>query len=171
LITRSFALDLAIGLAAGSLATKVTDLVQGPLSHATPEREKAREPEMPEGSSAMTAARKTAGLAGADPDKKELQYLKSAVHYGLGAGWGTLYGPLRRHGGMSAIGAGVAVGTALSLVIDEALNPALNITPPARAYPASSHLRGLLAHLVYGVAVAATAEGLYRVAEHRWNRL
>lgn len=157
--------DLAIGLAAGCIATAVTDLAQPPLARATPEREKEREPDTPEGGSAMSAAQKTVDLAGMDCGKRDLRYLKTAIHYGLGASWGVLYVFLRRNSGMSALGAGVTNGTALSLVIDEMLNPALNITPQARAYPMSSHLRGLVAHLIFGAAVAAASETLHLAAK------
>lgn len=167
-LSRPDLFDLATGLAAGYLATLLTDAVQKPLWQATPEREKQREPETRDGSSAMTAARKTAELAEADPDESSLHRVKSAIHYGLGAGWGLLYVLLRRNGGMGAMTAGMATGTALSLIVDEAINPALDITPPGDAYPMSSHLRGLAAHLVYGLGVAAVTEGMHLALRRRW---
>lgn len=75
---------------------------------------------------------------------------KSVVHYGLGATWGTLYQALRRSSGMRPVGAGLATGALLSLLVDEALSPGLGITPPSKAYPKSAHVRGFLTHLVYG---------------------
>lgn len=166
---QSLAVDLAIGLVAGCIATRLTDLSQPPLSQATPESEKAREPEEPDGGSAMSAADKATGLAGVNVGHKDLQYLKIAIHYGLGASWGGLYVLLRRRGGMGALGAGAATGLALSVLVDECLNPALNITPPNRAYPASSHLRGLVAHLIYGLGVAAAGEVMHRAVKQRWR--
>lgn len=168
-MNRSFALDIAIGLVAGYFATKATDLAQGPLQRATPDSEKAREPDTPDGSAAMTAARKTAELASLEADRGDLRTLKSAIHYGLGISWGALYSCLRCNTNMGILSAGVLTGTALSLIVDELLNPALNITPPGSAYPMSSHVRGLAAHLVYGVAVAVVGEGLHRLARRRWD--
>lgn len=164
---RSMVMDLAIGMAAGFVATKVTDRAQRLLYQITPETEKAREPKDPEGSSAMRAAKKTAELVDAEPDRDALRALKNAIHYGLGMGWGGLYGLLRRYSQMTPVGAGIVTGTSLSLIIDEALSPALGLTAPSRAYPVSSHARGLLTHIVYGLSLAAAAEALYRLAGHR----
>jgi uncharacterized membrane protein YagU involved in acid resistance len=77
--------------------------------------------------------------------------------------WGPLYCLLRRHGGMRPLGAGLVAGTALSLVVDEGLTPALGLSAPNRAYPAATHVRGFLAHLVWGAAAALAAEAAYRV--------
>ena len=59
--------------------------------------------------------------------------------------------------------AGFTTGAAMSLVVDEALVPALGLSPPNRAFPAATHVRGLLNHLAYGAAVALTAEAAYRL--------
>lgn len=42
-------------------------------------------------------------------------------------------------------------GLALSLVQDEAIGAASGATAPLREYPKQAHVRGLVAHLVYGV--------------------
>jgi hypothetical protein len=160
-VNRNTLVDLGIGMLAGLLATKITDRAQHLLWKATPASEKAREPST-EGSSAQSAAALLCRAVGAEPNERELGVLKNIVHYGLGAGWGSLYSFMRRYSGMSPLGAGIATGSSLSLIIDEALNPALGITPPSSAYPVSSHLRGYLTHLVYGLAIAVTAEALHR---------
>jgi hypothetical protein len=107
---RDTAVDLAVGVAAGLVATRVTDRAQRALYRLTPPSEKAREPDFPQGSSAMVAAQKTAGLLDVEPDEDGLKALKSAIHYGLGLGWGALYGLLRRHSQMTPIGAGTVTG-------------------------------------------------------------
>ena len=61
------------------------------------------------------------------------------------------------------LGAGLVSGVALSLVVDEGLTPALGLSAPNRAYPAATHVRGFLAHLVWGAAAALAAEAIYRV--------
>jgi hypothetical protein len=40
------------------------------------------------------------------------------------------------------------------LLIDEGLKPLLGFSAPNRAYPLVTHLRGFVAHLVYGLGVA-----------------
>lgn len=156
-------MNLGIGMLAGLFATKVTDRAQRALWKATPASEKDEEPNV-ESSSAQSAASLLCRHFGIEPTERELRILKNAVHYGLGAGWGSLYGLMRRYSGMTPIGAGFATGASLSLIIDEALNPALGITPPSRAYPVSSHVRGFMTHLVYGFSIALAAEAFHRTA-------
>ncbi|MCA1694029.1 MAG: hypothetical protein LC749_04475, partial [Actinobacteria bacterium] len=71
---------------------------------------------------------------------------------------------LRRHGGLGPFGAGLVTGAAMSLVLDEGVVPALGLSAANRDYPAFTHVRGFLAHLVYGAAAALAAEGLGRLA-------
>lgn len=166
--TRTLLADVAIGMAAGYLATKVTDRAQTGLWHATPDRAKEQEPDVSE-PSARSAARLLCERFGIEPSERELELLKTLIHYGLGAGWGTLYGFMRRYSRMTPVGAGLVTGTSLSIIIDEALNPAFGITPPSEEFPASAHVRGLLTHMVYGLAVAAAAESLHQVTPHSWR--
>ena len=161
--------NLGIGILAGLVATKVTDRAQRALWKTTPASEKDEEPDV-EGSSARSAASLLCRQFGIEPTERELRVLKNVVHYGLGAGWGSLYGLMRRYSGMTPVGAGFATGASLSLIIDEALNPALRITPPSSAYPVSSHVRGFVTHLVYGFSIALAAEGFHR-AGRRMNLL
>jgi hypothetical protein len=154
--------DWAIALAAGYVATKITDRAQRALWRATPEAEKEREPQVEHGSSARSAAHLLCTWCHVEPTESRVSLVKDCVHYGLGMAWGSVYGILRRRNHVRPVPAALITGISLSLVIDEALNPALGITPPATAYPASSHLRGLLTHVIYGIAVAAAAEVMHR---------
>ncbi len=82
-------------------------------------------------------------------------------------GWGVSYALLRRQSRIRPLSAGIASGMSLSLLVDETASPLLGITPPNRAYPASAHLRGFIVHLVYGLTIAFTAEGLNRLLARR----
>ena len=62
---------------------------------------------------------------------------------------------------MRPLGAGLVTGAALLLVVDTGLTPALGLSAPNRAYPVATHLRGFLAHLVWGAAAALAAEAIY----------
>lgn len=163
---KSIYIDIAIGLAAGLIATKVSDQAQRALWKATPESEKAREPDM-EVSSAHAAARLLCEWLGIKPDEREIRLLKTLIHFGLGATWATTYVVFRRYGKLSPSAAASATGASLAVFIDEGINTALGITPPATAYPASAHVRGLATHLVYGAAVAAADEALQRAIRLR----
>ena len=156
--------DVAVGLLAGVIATKATDLAQGPLRLATPEGVRRREARVSPGpSSSQVAARRIAERLGRPLDDRRLRPVTRAVHHGLGMAWGPVYCLLRRHGGMRPLGAGLAAGAALSLVVDEGLTPALGLSAPSRDYPVVTHVRGLVAHLVWGAAAALAAEAIYRL--------
>ena len=158
--------DIAVGLLAGLIATKVTDLAQGPLRRATPEGTKRREAKVSPGpSSSQVAARRIAEHLGRPLDEWRLRPVARAVHHGLGMAWGPVYCVLRRHGGMRPLGAGLVAGASLSLVVDEGLTPALGLCAPNRDYPVATHVRGFLAHLVWGAAAALAAEAIYRLTD------
>jgi uncharacterized membrane protein YagU involved in acid resistance len=156
--------DVAVGLAAGLFANWATDLAQGPLRRATPEGAKRREAQVSPGpSSSQVAARRIAERLGRPLDEDRLRVVAKAVHYGLGMAWGPVYCLLRRQGGMRPLAAGLAAGASLSLVVDEGLTPALGLSAPNRTYPVANHVRGFLAHLVWGAAAALAAEAIYRL--------
>lgn len=154
------AAELTAGIVGGIVATQINDIVEKAFWRATPEQEKAREPETQDDSSADAAARKLLECVHDHPPKQLQKVVKKGIHFGLGAAWGPLYCWLRRHTGMTPYAAGVTSGVALSLIVDEALNPLLRITPPPRAYPASTHVRGIVTHVVWGLICGAVAEPL-----------
>ena len=150
--------DLAVGLVAGLVATRATGLVGEALARPMPEGVKEREERLRPEPTSRVAAREDAEGLGYSPDDRQLGLAATAVHYGLGLAWGPVYGLLRRHARMRPLAAGFTTGAAMSLVVDETLVPALGLSPPNRAFPAVTHLRGFLNHLAYGAAVALTAE-------------
>jgi uncharacterized membrane protein YagU involved in acid resistance len=159
---RPLLVDVAVGLFAGLAATAVTDLAQEPLRRATPDNAKRREARVSPGpSSSQVAARRIAERLGRPANDRRLRPVAKAVHHGLGMAWGPVYCLLRRRGGMRPLGAGLVAGAALSLVVDTGLTPALGLSAPNRAYPVATHLRGFLAHLVWGAAAALAAEAIY----------
>jgi uncharacterized membrane protein YagU involved in acid resistance len=161
--------DLVIGAVAGFAATLVTDRAAPLLHDLTPEKEKAREPAIPEGSSSGSAARLLCAKFGYAPSDGALEVTRCTLHYGLGIGWGPVYCFARQRLGLPPVAAGVAAGTSLSLCVDELLNSLLGTTPPSHRFPLSAHLRGLVTHLVWGSAAAVTAEALYRLERKRAN--
>ena len=157
--------DVVVGLAAGLVATSVYGLVQDALYGSTPKHVRRREERVRPAPSSEVAAEKAAAGLGYSLDERQRDLAGTTIHYGLGAAWGPTYGLLRRHGGMQPLGAGVLTGVSLSLIVDEGLSPALGFSAPNQAYPALTHVRGVLNHLAYGAAVAATAEVLYRLTD------
>ena len=155
--------DVAVGLLAGLVTTEAYGFAQEGLARPMPEDVKGREERLRPEPTSRVAARKVAEGLGYSLDDRQLGLAATAVHYGLGLAWGPVYGLLRRHARMRPLAAGLAAGAAMSLVVDETLVPALGLSPPNRAFPAVTHLRGFLNHLAYGAAVALTAEAAYRL--------
>ena len=158
--------DIAVGLLAGLVATQVTDLAQGPLRRLTPASVAWREWWVRPGgdSSSQVAARRVAEHLGRSPRQRWVAPLGKAIHLSIGMAWGPVYGLLRRYGGLGPFGAGLASGVAMSLVLDEGVVPALGLSAANRDHPILTHVRGLLAHLVYGAVAALAAEGFGRLA-------
>lgn len=115
---------------------------------ATREREEALRTEMP----TTVLARKLAHLVGTDLDDETAPRLGAALHYGFGASGGPVTLALVQLG-LGPLTAGLAVATAMAMVVDEAANTILGLTPPPGQFPLSTHLRGFAAHLVYGAAL------------------
>jgi uncharacterized membrane protein YagU involved in acid resistance len=155
--------DIAIGLLAGLVATRVHGVAQGALHRPMPRSVKEHEARVQPEPTARVAARKIAQGFGYRLDERRLELTALAVHDGMGLAWGPIYTLLRRHARMRPLWAGLATGAAMSLVVGEALTPALGLSAPNREFPAITHVRGFLAHLVYGAAAALTAETFHRL--------
>lgn len=74
-----------------------------------------------------------------------------AMHYGMGAVSGAIYGVITEALPVAGIGAGLPFGAAVWAIADEGAVPALGLSKPPSEYPASSHVPALLSHLVYGL--------------------
>lgn len=92
-----------------------------------------------------------------------MERLALLFHYGLAIQWASLYPLLRRRTSLGPASAGLVTGAAMSLIADELMTPALWFSAPNLAHPLFTHLRGFLAHLVFGLGVAATTEAGWRL--------
>ncbi|MCA1972300.1 MAG: hypothetical protein LDL44_05630 [Caenispirillum sp.] len=158
---RTVLLDSLIGLAAGLIATRITGTVQGILWRLMPEdaRQEETDAALPLDPS-QTAAKRLARLAGVELTGKGLETGGWIVHYATGLGWTPVYMLLRRWGGLHPAGAALVCGSAMALVLDEGLVPALKLSRGPRAYPWETHARGFVTHIAFGVLVAAAVETL-----------
>ena len=146
--------DAIRGGMAGGAATWVMDQVTTGMlqqqSAAESEREAAARPggQSPD----MNVVDRLGQRLGLDLDERTRSMAASLIHYGLGVVPGALYAVLHDRVPVLGGGRGLAYGLLLFLVNDELLGPAMGVAGPARAYPASSHARGLVGHAVLGVA-------------------
>jgi hypothetical protein len=113
------------------------------------------------------AADKISKAAGLELDEEQVEKAGMAMHYALGPSWLPVYILLRRRTSLHPLTAALATGASMSLIVDEGLTPALGFSAPNRAYPPVTHVRAVLAHLVFGVVAAAVVEGGWRLLERR----
>ena len=139
---------LVVGAAAGYLAGQVMDKATTWYYERQSDASKQREQELlPEGAP-LAAARRVAGLVGAEPTDDQAGQLALAMHQVLGQSYGVAAAALARRG-VSPVAAGLASGIGGFLVVDELAN-SLFFTPPPQAYPVESHLRGVVGHVTFG---------------------
>ena len=149
--------DLIKGAIAGAVATWVMGKVTGALYAREDRWVRRQEDDAREGKTAYgAAAERAAAAVGATLGDKRREQLGSALHWTLGIGTGAAYAVLRRR--FRALGrvSGIGFGTAYWAAVDEALVPALGLTPGPRAFPWQTHARGLAGHLTFGTITNGT---------------
>jgi uncharacterized membrane protein YagU involved in acid resistance len=150
-----------VGLVSGYLGTKAMEPVTTAMYNAQSEADKRREKEVQPKYAFVVAAERTLGLFGVRLSDKAAQTWGSYFHYALGASWGLIYVAARAITGWHPIALGLGMGLVMFLLVDEGMNWLFKFSPPPDRFPISTHARGLIGHLVYGVAVAAVAEILF----------
>lgn len=161
--------DLLSDVVKGALAGLAATWVMGPVTsflyeHEPVEVRKAEDEARGDDTAYGVAAEKAATAVGRDLSEEQRQRAGMAIHWALGAGAGAAYGIARNRLPGAGAGAGLLFGTAFWLVVDEGANSALGLTPGPSAFPWQTHARGLVGHLVFGVAAHATLNALDSVA-------
>lgn len=90
-------------------------------------------------------------LLGRELTKEEKTYAGPGMHYAFGASMGALYGAAAEFVPFVSKGVGLPFGSAVWLVADEIVVPALGLSEPPEEHPLSTHGYALASHLVYGV--------------------
>jgi len=109
----------------------------------------------------MKAAAKIARLGGRELTHEEKKKLAPVVHYSFGTLQGAVYGGTAELAGTpGGFLPGVLFGAALFAAADELALPQLGLTGKPSEMPASSHVYGLAAHLVYGLSTEIARRGL-----------
>ena len=138
------------GAAAGLMASWVMSEFHEAWKAASGDRDVGDEPNTVKVADAVTEA-----TVGKPVPEGYREPAGAAVHYGFGVFLGALYGAAVEVRPETSAGFGTAYGAAVSLVADEMAMPALGFSPPASEVAASTHLRGFVSHLVFGVALEA----------------
>lgn len=158
--------DLAIASLAGYVGTKAMEPVSMKLYELESAQARRQEDDARPGPPYQIAAQKIFGAL-VNLEGKALERGSMAMHYGLALSWSPLYVLLRRKTAMTSLSAGLATGAAMSLIADEGMTPLFRFSAPNKAYPLVTHLRGFLAHLVFGLAVAGTSEAAWALRGRR----
>ncbi len=160
--------DATIATAAGYVGTKAMEQIAMKTYQLEPEKARQREDEARPGPPPQLAADKLSRrVLGVELADDQLQKAGMAFHYLAGVSWTPTYVLLRRFAGWNPIAAGLATGASLSLIVDEIMTPAIGASAPNRAYPPSTHIRGFVAHLAYGLTVAAVVEVTWKLLGRR----
>jgi hypothetical protein len=129
------------------------DLTTGWFFEHQSEASRRREVEVAPGGTPVVVGKRLAELAGRDVTDAEAARISLLLHRSLGVAYGMAAAALVR-AGVRPFRAGIVTGTTAFLLVDEGLSSAA-FTPPPQAYPVESHLRGVVGHLTFGVAVGA----------------
>lgn len=101
-------------------------------------------------------------IAHKTPSQDTRAALSEAVHWGMGAGSGALYGALAAQCGANPL-SGVLFGAALWITVDETLVPFLGLQDGPASSDVRGHLNRLGAHLGYGAALGLSLWALSKV--------
>lgn len=163
--TKESLLTIGASLLSGYVATKAMEGVAMKLYKMEPDEVRNKEDEVRPGPPYNIAAKKTFSLLNIPLNEEQLKRAGMAFHYGLGIGWAPLYTILKNNSNFSSVLSGAITGASLSLIMDEGMTPALGLSAPNKKYPLTTHLRGFLAHLVYGAVVAGVYEAVDRIVK------
>jgi uncharacterized protein DUF1440 len=146
---------LVAGLAGGLLASLVMEQFQFLWSKISEGVRRASDGEKPKGRKRTPATVKAArsiskNVFGKKLPKPQERLAGEAVHYAMGTTSAAIYGAMTEASPITTIGDGLVFGAAVWLLADEVSVPALRLSKPPTKIPMSTHIYGLVSHLVYG---------------------
>jgi uncharacterized membrane protein YagU involved in acid resistance len=147
-------IDAARGALAGTAAVWLMDLVTTALldrqsEEVTEQEEAARPNEQP---ALVNLVDRLEAQAGVRLSSEQREGFTQVLHYALGVVPGALYGMFRKRLPFVGAGNGLLYGLTVWAINDEYVNSALGLAGPFSSYPVETHWRGLVGHLVLGVA-------------------
>jgi uncharacterized membrane protein YagU involved in acid resistance len=143
-----------LGAAAGAAGTFALDRADWWMwDHEDPAARRQTEAVRPNGEPpADVLVSRIEEAAGVENDEATHRALGQATHYAIGIMPAVGYALLRNRLPGRGVPRGLLYGGTLFLLQDEVLNSVTGLGAKPTAYPWQAHARGLVAHLVYGVA-------------------
>lgn len=159
--------DAVLGALAGVAAVWVQDRIDWFMyNHEDPQARHRTQQVRPYGAApAQVVANRAAHAMGMELEDPQDSAAGKAIHYSIGATSGVLYGILHGRAPMISKGRGTLFALGLFLLQDEGMNRMLGLSARPSAYPWQAHARGLITHLVYGLALDASLRGLKGVVQ------
>lgn len=165
---KSMGVDIAAGAAAGAAATLAMSGVTSAMYARENRQARWREEQARGGKSAYEiAAEKAARLVDLNLSSEQEAKAGTLIHYAVGMASTALYAAVRRRIPAPGAARGLGFGAALWLVADEGANPLLGLSPGPGAFPWQAHARGLVGHLVFGLAAEAALSAADRLIDGR----
>ncbi len=147
------------GLVGGIVGSLVMTGFQTLLSSLSEEEKKPKKKEE-EPANVKAAEEISEGVFDHKLKKSEKEPAGEAMHYAMGATSGLIYGIASEIAPMTTVGLGLPFGTAVWLVADDIVVPALGLAKPATKYPLSTNAYALSSHLVYGLTTDLVRRGV-----------
>ncbi len=158
--------DVVAGAAAGVAGGVALAGAAQTLYDLTKPKDVQREQEMEPRDPFIVLAQKLQKATGAEMTPHQEKVFEQSVVTGLSATMGAAYALAARAWPLGWLGGGVVFGTLFWLAEDEGMGPALGLAGDNAKYPLEAHLRGMVAHIVFGVVTAALLEAA-RLPERR----
>lgn len=152
------------GLVGGLVASFVMSQFQALVTTIAEAEEKQKSKKKKEEPATVKAAEQISeGVFGHKLTKSEKDPSGEAMHYAMGGGSGMIYGVAAEIEPLTTFGAGLPFGTAVWIVADDLVVPALGLSKPVTDFPLSTHAYGLSSHLVYGFTTEVTRRAVRRL--------
>lgn len=150
----------AVGTAAGLAATQVMDKVSSYMYQRTDPEKIEQEQASEEREPPKVLIDKLERQLGVKLTKEQEIRFAKLVHYGTGLSAAAAYMLVARRWPLGWFTGGLAFGTLFWAVFDEGVSPAMGLVGDNTKYPIEAHVRGLAAHVAFGIAAAAVVQTL-----------
>jgi hypothetical protein len=141
-----------IGAAAGYAAGRAMDLATSWFYARQSEAAKEREEAVYPGGAILDAGRQVAAMIKIEnPGEDQIQQLGVRAHRAVGMTYGIVAATLVGFG-VRPMKAGMLTGVAAFVLVDEILN-AVQLDPSPMDFPIEAHVRGVLGHATFGIAL------------------
>jgi hypothetical protein len=135
------------GALAGYVASRAMDVATTAFYRRQSETSRRREQQLAPGGTLVQLGKQLGRAVGRSLDDEAAGRVGVAVHRSFGVTYGVLAAALTRRG-MTPLAAGLTVGTAAFLLVDEGTS-----LPRLPAYPLVSHARGVVGHATLGLVL------------------